>query len=141
MEFMKKTYTIAAIIGGVLLIGVTLFYFLCLNHVSPNEFGVTYNQIGGEVKLQPHPGWYVTSPLVRATTLPSIPFRVTFNTDAKIVNVRIVRFVPDKIHEFIELQGFQYYHDQGTVNSTLNAIVAGYVFSAKTNSFIQIVEQ
>lgn len=140
MDFMKTKYTIAAIIVSVLLIGVTLFFFLCLNHVSPNEFGVTYNQLGGEVKIQPHPGWYYTSPFVRATTLPSVPFRIELYTDAKIVNVRVVRFIPEKIKDFIALQGFQYYYNGGR-SGDLNNIVAGYVFGGKTNSFIQIVDQ
>lgn len=79
-------------VGSVILL-VALFWGCCLNHVDINEIGIAYNSIGGHVWVQDHPGWYVTSPFVKTTTLSTLPLRVSIPSEARVINTKIVRFI------------------------------------------------
>ncbi len=121
---------------GAFLVLVLLFYLSFLNHVAINEIGVAYNSIGGKVWVQDHPGWYITSPTVQVAVIPTIPLRVTIPSEAKVINTKIVRFNPKGVDEFIRLQGFSYFSDQGIEN-----ILMGYAFSGQKYPFLDVLQE
>ena len=112
------------------------FYVLCLNHVSVNEIGIAYNSRTGDLTIQNHAGWYITSPLVKTTTLSMLPQVVHIPSNARVINTKIVRLKPEFILDFIKLQGFSY-----ELNSCLNYTLMGYAFSGQNYTFLEIVQQ
>jgi hypothetical protein len=120
---------------GALILALVTFYCACLNHIGINEVGVAYNSIGGHVWIQDRPGWYLTSPTVEVAVIPTIPLTVQIPSEAKVINVKIVRFRPEGIDEFIRLQGFSYFSDQGIEN-----ILMGYAFSGKDYPFLEVLQ-
>ncbi len=128
---MKTLISTGAALGVVL-----LFYLLFLNHVDINEVGVAYDSTSGKITKQ-GPGWHVTHPLVRTTTISLLPMKVEVNpgSSARVINVRLVRFVPEHLDEFIAAQGFAYYG-----NGSMPYLLAPYVFSNKSYPFIEIIQ-
>lgn len=113
-----------------------LFWLFCLNHVGVTDIGVSYNSLSGELKVQPHPGWYFTSPFVRVAHLDTLPVRVTIPSEARVINQRIVRFKAEGALEFIKLQGFSL-----NLSTAQENIMMGYAFSGKTYPFLEILEE
>ena len=124
---------IAICVGIFLLL---LFYSLFLNHVDINEIGIAYNSIGGKVWIQDRPGWYLTSPFVEVATVTTLPLKVTIPSEAKVINTKIVRFNPAGVDEFIRMQGFSYFTNQGIEN-----ILMGYAFSGEKYSFLEVMQE
>lgn len=129
---MKTIITIAS-----LACASVLFYFFCLNHVSINEIGVAYDSTTGHVGKQ-EAGWHVTHPLVQTTTISTLPFKVEMfpnQSNLRVLNVKLIRFVPEHLDEFIRVNGFQYIHSNGQAY-----IFAPYAFDGKKYSFIEIIQ-
>lgn len=122
-------------IGVLLLIFVIMFWCGFLNHVSVNEIGVAYNSIDGSIIIQDKPGWYFTPPTVQVGYQSTLPMRVTIQSDANLINTRLVRFVPEGIDEFIKLQGFSMLMKNKQAN-----VMLGYAFSGRKYSFMEILE-
>ena len=122
--------------GGAVLVIAFLFYLSFLNHIAINEIGVAYNSIGGKVWVQGRPGWYVTAPTVEVAVIPTVPLRVTIPSEAKVINTKIVRFNPKGVDEFIRLQGFSYFSNQGIEN-----ILMGYAFSGQKYPFLDVLQE
>lgn len=119
------------------LLGAFFYYMLCINHVSINEIGIAYDSRDGSIATQ-HPGWHITSPMVKATTISTLPFRVDLDiahTSSRVLNVKIVRFVPEHAKDFIDTQGFRYYGGFG-----MERIFTPYAFSGKKYSFLEIIQ-
>lgn len=132
-----KTIHKALIAAGLLIIILAiLFWMFCLNHVSPTNIGIAYNSINGEITVQPHPGWYVTSPFVRVAHMSTLPMRVQIPSNARIINQRIVRFKPEAAVEFVKLQGFSIYLESEQEN-----IMLGYAYSGQQYPFLEILEE
>ena len=112
------------------------FYVLCCNHVSANQIGVKFDSLSGEVSLQAHPGWYVTSPFVKTVSLSTVPMVVHVPSAAKVINTKVVRLVPENILNFVKIQGFSYDLGHG-----LEGILMGYAFSGQKFSFLEIVQE
>ena len=126
--------------GGVLtalaILGVLLFYVGWLNHVSINEIGIAYDSKDGEVWTQNDPGWYLTNPLVLVTYIPTLPFRVTIPSTARVINAKIVRFNVDGVSDYIRLQGWEY-----QMRSDMESAFLGYAFSGQHFPFLIIVQE
>ena len=123
-------------ITAIAAIAAFVFYLFCVNHVGPNEVGVTFDSRNGKIELQPHAGWYVTSPFVRATTLSLLPQRVDITiSGSRALNVKLIRLKKDKILDFVQHQGFEYY---GFNNTTY--YLRGYSFSDKKYDFIEEIK-
>lgn len=120
---------------GAIFFAMLLFYTAFLNHVAINEVGIAYNSVGGKIWVKSHPGWYLTAPTVEVATISTLPTKVTIPSEAKVINTKIVRFNPDGIDEFIRLQGFSYFSDQGVEN-----VLMGYAFSGKKYPFLDILQ-
>jgi hypothetical protein len=121
---------------GIVLALAFLFYCFFLNHVDINEIGIAYNSIGGKVWIQDRPGWYLTSPFVEIATVTTLPLKVTIPSEAKVINTKIVRFNPAGVDEFIRMQGFSYFSNQGLEN-----ILMGYAFSGEKYSFLEVMQE
>ncbi len=119
--------------SGVALILSVLSWLLFLNHVDINEVGVAYDSSKGTITPQ-SPGWHVTAPWVRATTISLIPLRVEMLTGAtnRFILPKLVQFQPEHLEEFIKTEGFHYY---GT--NSINVVLAQYAFSGKDWPFIK----
>ena len=101
--------TFAGVLAVCLLV---VFYFACLNHVSPGEVGVANNNNNnntGAVYLQTNTGWYATSPLVKVINIPITPQRVEFPVFANVVSQRIIRIRREHILELIERENYSYF--------------------------------
>ena len=122
-------------LGSVLAV-LLLFYGFFLNHVDINEIGIAYNSIGGKVWVQDRPGWYLTSPFVEVATLTTLPHKVTIPSEAKVINTKIVRFNPAGVDQFIRMQGFSYFSNQGLEN-----ILMGYAFSGEEYPFLEVMQE
>lgn len=129
----------ALALAALSLLASILFYFACLNHVSINEVGVAYDSRNGTIAVQ-QPGWHVTHPLVRATTISTLPFRVdltmgsTRSIPERVLTVKLVRFLPEHMAEFIATEGF-HYMDHG-----MGYTFGPYVFSGKAFPFLEIIQ-
>lgn len=118
-----------------------LFWALCLNHVEQGEFGIARNSITGQVWTQ-KPGLHFTGPATRVATLPTTPFWVTFPTSSTIQPRRLVRFVPERAHDLVELQGFAYYKSSYMrgYDGGVSYLVSGYAFSGDQFSFLEVLQ-
>jgi hypothetical protein len=128
--------TFVGIFAGVFAFLVLSFYLFFLNHVSINEVGVSFHSGTGKLEIQPHPGWYVTSPLVKVVTISTVPEVVHIPSMANVINTKIVRIKPEAITDYVKLQGFSY-----NLGASQNNILMGYAFSGQTYSFLEIVQQ
>jgi hypothetical protein len=129
----KKILAILPIVAASFLL---LFYVSCFNHVSVNSVGVAYNSLNGNLSLQPHPGWYVTSPLTRVVNLDMLPHRIELPSPAKVVTAKMVRLNPTNVLEFVRYQGFSY-----DLNISQYSIMMGYAFSTDDHNFIEVVAE
>jgi len=111
------------------------YWILCLNHTSVNQIGVAYNSLNGEITVQKTPGWYVTSPFVKVAYISTLPIKVTIPSQAKVIVQKMVKFNPNGVNEFIQLQGFSY-----GINSSLENIMLGYAFSGNKYTFLDIIQ-
>jgi len=127
----KHFFIITAVL--VLLVG---FYTLCINHVPANSVGVQFDAISGEIATQPHPGFYVTHPFVKATSVSTLAMSVHVPSNAKVINTKVVRLRPDKVLEFVRIQGFSYDLGRG-----LGELLMGYAFSGQQFSFLEIIQE
>ena len=130
---MKLKITIGAVILSIL--ATVLFYIFCLNHVNINEVGVAFNSGNGQLSLQTNAGWYVTSPLVKVVTLPTLPEAVHLPTTANVIATKIVKIRPEKAIEFVKFQGFSY-----DIHANWNNILMGYAFAGKPYDFLEVVQ-
>ena len=121
---------------GSVVLALLIFYGVFLNHVAINEIGVAYDSIGGKVWVQARPGWYITRPTVKVAVIPTVPLKITIPSEAKVINMKIVRFNPAGIDEFIRLQGFSYFSDQSIEN-----ILMGYAFSGEKYPFLDVLQE
>ena len=121
-----------------------LFWTLFLNHIAPQQIGIAYDSVNGEVSVQRHPGWYLTHPLVQVASVETRPFQVCLNAGARILNCKLIRFNPDGANEFVKLQGFHYWNG-GTCNNCntteFSRIMMGYAYSERTYPFIEVLEE
>lgn len=116
---------------------ITLFfasYLLFLNHVDINEIGVAYDSRTGSISAQ-HPGWHVTAPWVKTTTIPLIPLRVDIyagsQRTSRFILPKLVQFNPAHLEEFIKVEGFHYFGNQG-----IEYVFAQYAFSNQKWNFL-----
>lgn len=130
-----RVITTGIVLAGITLVLGFLFYTCCLNHVAVTNIGVSYNSLDGEIKLQPHPGWYVTSPFVRVAHLSTLPMQVVIPSKARIINRKLVRLRPEGAVDFVKLQGF----DLQLLSEQEN-IMLGYAFSGQKYTFLEILE-
>lgn len=131
-------------------IGFFLFWLLCLNHLAPNEFGVAYNSMNGEVSVQDEPGWHLTSPMVRVATIDTRPFQVCMG-GSRILNCKLIRFKKEGVKEFVRVQGFEYWsHPQQMCSnigseqqrcSGLAATLMGYAYTDPNVPFLEVIEE
>ena len=131
----NKTLTFFGVIGSIF-VGAILFYLLCLNHVSINEIGVQFNSLNGELKVQKEPGWYVTSPFVKAISLSTVPMIVHVPSNAKVINTKVVKIKSENVLSLVKIQGFGY-----DLGSGLENLLMGYAFSGQTFSFLEIIQE
>lgn len=131
-----------------LAISTVVFYIFCLNHVAPQEIGIAYNSLSGEVYVQNHPGWYVTNPFVEVASVETRPFQVCLNAGARILNCKLIRFNPEGASDFVKLQGFHYWNtsvnqcgNPGCSTTEFGRIMLGYAYSEKSYPFLEIIEE
>jgi hypothetical protein len=113
-----------------------MYYIFFLNHVDIGEVGVAYDPIAGKLTLQIQPGWYQTSCLTRVVKLSVLPTVIHLPSDAKVINTKIVRLVPEHADDFVKTQGFSYALKSGEEN-----ILMGYAFSGKSFNFLEILQE
>lgn len=134
---MKNPFLALIVTIAVLFSIAISYYLLFLNHVSINEIGIAYDSTTGEIHTQP-PGWHHTGFLTRATTISTLPFKVEISYQGyatRVLNVHLVRFVPEHIEDFIKMNGFEYYG-----NSTMSIVMMPYVFSGKSYPFLEVLQ-
>ncbi len=123
------------LVGAVILLPF-IFWLLFLNHVSVNELGVSYDPMNGKITKQEQAGWYITHPLVQVSYIETLPFKVTIPSDARVIVQKLVRFNPDGLQEYIDLQGFSY-----SLNSSLQNTFLGYSYSGRSYPFLEILQE
>lgn len=123
-------------LAAFILFMLMLFWILFLNHVDVNEIGVAYDSWDGTVTLQDKPGWYFTPLTVKVVTISTLPMAVQIPSVAKVINVKIVKFRPEGVKEYIALQGFDYSLGQNTPNALM-----GYAFSGKKYPFLEVLQE
>lgn len=131
-KFMKK-YLLLSIPALML-----LFYILCLNHISFNDFGVSYNSISGELKIQERAGWYITSPFTQVSTFPKNAFIVSLNmnNNSTVINSKVIRLRPENFIDFIKREGFHYAY-----GNDFKYFMNNYAYSSTNWSFIEVLQE
>lgn len=131
-----KIFTIKnlSIILAAILISLFTFWIFCVNHVSYNEIGISYNSRTGEIEKQ-HTGYHLTPPWVRVTYMSTIPVRVEmlYGQGSRFILPKIVQFQPEFYKEFIQIEGFHYIGSQ-------EAVLREYAFSGKEWSFLKEIK-
>jgi hypothetical protein len=107
---------------------------LFLNHVNINEVGVAYDSSTGQIAKQ-SPGWHITAPWVRTTTIDLLPKRVEIQTGSRFILPKLVQFQPEFTEEFIRVEGFKYFG-----GNSLCYIFAQYAYSGKEWSFLKEIK-
>lgn len=130
---MQTTFKCGLWFIALLIAAFFLFYLPFVNHVSANHIGLAYDSLSGEVHMQ-QPGFHVTAPTTLCTTLTTLPFRVSIPTNARLVNMRMVRFKPEGFKDYIATQGWEYLGNE----SEFQNIMLGYAFSDQEWSFMEV---
>lgn len=139
---------IASLLGAVVVV-VLILYLAFVNYLSAYHVGIAWNRITGELWLQDTGGWKVTPPWVSVSRIDTRPQRVCFTTAGRGFNCRLVRFVPEKYEEFVEVEGFRYYWWANRLSFNLGYeeeyrgmrdIFRGYAFGVRRYSFIEVVD-
>lgn len=145
---LKNPITVGGAIIGIptIIFGLVAFWILCLNHIAPQQIGVAYDSINGEVSVQQKPGWYVTHPFVQVASVDTRPFQVCLNAGARILNCKLIKFNPEGASEFVKLQGFHYWNGPGSSCNNCNTsefarIMMGYAYSERQYPFIDVLEE
>jgi len=135
---------------GILTLVLLIPYLALVNYLDQYEVGIARNAYSGEVILQDKPGFQVTSPWVRVSTIDTRPTRVCITSSARAYNCRLVQFVPSEFQSFVSTQGFEYYwfNNRLSFNSGyseeyrgMKDLMRGYAFSAKPYPFVKILEE
>ena len=111
-----------------------LFWIFCLNHLDIGEIAIARNSRTGQMLLQDTPGWYLTSPFVRAAKISTLPMVVMIPSAANVMNIKNVRFNKEGWKEFVEVQGFHCHY-------SMKSILLGYAFSGLDWPFLQILQK
>lgn len=126
-----------SLIGLALIVVLSvLSWIVFVNHVSVNHVGVAYNSMNGSLTVQTNAGFYVTSPFTKVVTLDLLPQMVSIPSVARVITTKYVRLRPEKVLDFVKLQGFSY-----DLNQNQNNIMMGYSFSGKRFDFIEVVQE
>ena len=136
---MKKLAQVLIWFIGIIVVGLFvlfIWWLLWLNHVEVTEVGVAYDSVSGNITLQTQPGWYNTSPFTRVTHLSLLPMQVSIPSDARIINVKLVKLRPEGAVEFVKRQGFSW-----TLHDRQENIMMGYAFCGQKFGFLEIQEQ
>jgi len=138
---LHQKYQLSQTIGNILTVLIVvaalaffLFYLPFLNHVPVNSVGIAYDSSTGHVYTQ-EPGWHVTDPFTFTTDRSTLPFRVSFATDAPVNNTRILRFKPEGAIEYVHYSGFSY-----GVCRPFDSEMLGYSLSGKTFTFLEEIK-
>ena len=133
---------------SVMVVTLLLFYFLCVNHVEPNEVGISWNPFIGEAKCE-SPGFYISPPWTRVSNIDTRPCRVCITSTANSYNCLLVAFDAKYFAQFVKIQGFSYWwwnnrfsfnSGYGTEYRGFRDILRGYAYGNVRYDFIKIVE-
>lgn len=118
----------------IVVVGLFFFYLFCVNHVAVNEMGIFYNAANGGMWTRETPGWYVTWPYpwVEEITIDLRPRKISIDSDARLVNAKLVRFRKEGWQEYVRRQGF---------NSPSEKILLGYAYAGREFSFVEVLEE
>lgn len=138
-------------ISSISLVSLFFFWIFFLNHVDPQEVGITYNSSTGDISLQSQPGWHETSFWVRETSVSTLPYQVCLYAGVRVGSCKMVRFVatPQSIKDFVSDQGFHSYNSGNGGSAScatidqqcygVPAILMGYAFSNQKRSFYEVM--
>lgn len=97
---MKIIYTLSGF--------VFLFYFCCIHYTESQEIGLMYDVRDSQVILD-SPGFNITAPWIFVSKIDTRPQRVCITSVAKVLNCKLVQFLPNQYKAFIQREGWRYY--------------------------------
>ena len=135
------------IVSAVCLTTVGCFYLACVHYTETYQAGIAWNRITGELKLDEHAGFHITSPWVAVSRIDTRPIRVCVTSSGRGFNCKLVQFEPSAYKEFVAVQGFHYYWLSNRISFNagydeeyrgMRDLLRGYAYSVKKYSFVTI---
>jgi hypothetical protein len=139
----------ALILTGLTLVALFAFYLGFLHYTDNYQTGISWNVFTGEIKLDDHAGWHVTSPWVFVSRVDLRPTRVCITSAAHgAFNCKIVQFDPAYYREFVTTQGFYYWWWANRISFNfgyreeyrgMRDLMRGYAFSDVQYPFVHTI--
>jgi len=119
------------------------------NHVEAYEVGIAWNQVTGQLWLQPA-GIHWSAPWVAVSRIDTRPQRVCVTSASKAFSCKLVRFEPAAYREFVAVEGHRYYWWSNRISFNLGYdeeyrgmrdLLRGYAYGAKQYPFVVTVQE
>ena len=129
-------------------VAVILFLlFKPWGYVENYQLGYKFSALDGKITVLDRPGYHSRTPWVDSiNTVDLRPTQVCINANSRVLNCKLVRFNPDKEHEYQGLLTFLSWHGRGDydISSTssteqsvggLNDILKSYAYDGNARSY------
>jgi hypothetical protein len=156
-EFLKtKAWPwVKRIILGVVLPLILFAIFKPWGYVENYELGYRFNGLDGKITVLDRPGYHWRTPWVESiNTIDLRPTQVCINANSRVLNCKLVRFNPDKEHQYAGMLLFISWHGRGDYSISqssgdgsshggLNDILMSYAYdgSARSYPFLTIMKE
>ena len=116
-------------------------------YVENYQLGYKFSALDGKITVLDRPGYHRRTPWVDSiNTVDLRPTQVCINANSRVLNCKLVRFNPDKEHEYQGLLTFLSWHGRGDydISSTssieqstggLNDILKSYAYDGNARSY------
>ncbi len=137
-------------ICSLLVLILLLLYSGFVNFTDRQHVGIAYNLISGDLYLQDHGGFWLTSPWTFVSRVDIRPVRVCMTSAGRGYNCKLVQFEPKAYQKFVETEGFRYYwwanrfsFNYGYTEEYrgMKDILRGYAFSTYKYSFLTVLQE
>lgn len=124
-----------------------MFYLTSVYRIEPNEMGISWNPITGNLTGDTVPGFYLSAPWSMESNLDLRPCRVCVTTSANSYSCKLVSFDNKHWKEFVKVQGFRYYWWSNRISFNMGYreeyrgfrdILRGYAYGNESYNFIKI---
>lgn len=103
---------IGIVFGGILILAINVawvFWVFCVNYVPQYAVGYKFDRRTGETIVLNRTGYFINPPyLVKVYHIDTRPSQVCINANNRVLNCKLVQFVPAGIQEFWKLHGIEF---------------------------------
>lgn len=138
----KRSFTTATII--------LLLYLTCFAYLDTYHIAIDRNIFTGENTIDSTHGFELSAPWVMVSRIDTRPMAVNIPSSARVLNRRLVQFVPAHWKEFVDMEGYEYWwwrnryswnfgHDEE--NKGIKDVFIGYAYSGVQHKFLREIKE